>query len=618
MKRAVLPFFLLLPFISGAYTTPAIRQAEALKPERPAFNALPCLRKVPVEDREKAAKAWEIIRNWQADGKPDNRKLHVVYVTIRDRPPLKDYKERQDRIAKNIQAFYFDQMEANGFPPLTFALDLDANGKLIVHDAHLDTALGEISKPALGTPTRKAAEEVLIKAGIDPKRDYMLVVCQIPDGQGPYYGTGSHLSGCCWTCDAEHIDPLNFTSDEKGDYRFGPKGNDTTVYIGGTAHELGHCFSLPHTMSLERKREAGSSIMASGNYEYGKELRGEKGSFLIQSDALRLASIPLFSGKEKSIENPEKAIFSDFSTEKIGDGFTLKGRVAGSPPVYGVVAYFDPAGGSDYDASSATAVPESDGSFSLSLRRPGFTGLFELRLVALHADGSTVTQSFTLNKYDTGVDLSPIEEAAHFETVRSNWKAGNTGKALQALAALKESAHEENGAFRQACRNWELVLKVKWQPPKNAVPADLSDDVKTLNLADATPKAVESAWASAYWDSLNPHTGTNTPWPIIKGASVERFIYTHAPGSFTYDLGGKWTKLTATLASPGQSHTASIIAVFADGKEVYKTKLLSPGDSENVSLDLTGVSALEIKGLIPEGKGNRNAFSIVANGVLER
>ena len=45
---------------------------------------------------------------------------------------------------KNIQAYYADQMQANGFPPLTFQLDLDERGKLVIHDAYVDKPMSEM------------------------------------------------------------------------------------------------------------------------------------------------------------------------------------------------------------------------------------------------------------------------------------------------------------------------------------------------------------------------------------------------------------------------------------------------------------------------------------------
>ena len=50
---------------------------------------------------------------------------------------------------------------------------------------------------------------------------------------------------------------------------------------------------------------------------------------------------------------------------KRAKGFEFSGKVTGEPPVYAVVGYLDPEGGSDYDATTTTAVPDKEGRFTL-------------------------------------------------------------------------------------------------------------------------------------------------------------------------------------------------------------------------------------------------------------
>jgi hypothetical protein len=70
-----------------------------------------------------------------------------------------------------------------------------------------------------------------------------------------------------------------------------------------------------------------------------------------------------------------------------GKGFELTGKVTGDPPVYAIVGYLDPKGGSDYDATTTTAVPDPEGRFTLDCQAlaPGKDA--ELRVVYLQANG---------------------------------------------------------------------------------------------------------------------------------------------------------------------------------------------------------------------------------------
>lgn len=296
-------FVLLLALGAGAWNAPAMgKDAEsASRSPAPAaregaeFTRLPVSWTVNPGDAANARAAWKALSAYH-QGKPkSSRKLHVVYVTFKDRPALEGYRERYDHILKNIQAYYADQMQANGFPPLTFQLDLDERGKLVIYDAYVDRPMSEMNVQSSGPVSREAAKKVLASKGIDIEKEHVLIVCQLPDGVGPYYGGGFSHQGTGWTCDQEGLDPASFLDTEMmqgGRFKV-TKGKNATIYIGGTAHELGHSFGLPHTGNGWDYPNAGDSLMGHGNSTYGNELRNEgKGAFLAPTDALKLASVP--------------------------------------------------------------------------------------------------------------------------------------------------------------------------------------------------------------------------------------------------------------------------------------------------------------------------------------
>lgn len=600
------------------FTTQGIIQSREHKKQGKEFNILPVSWKASDLDKARAAKAWQIIRDWQKDGPVDKRKLHVVYVTITDRPALPDYKRRMDRILKNIQAYYADQMAENGFPPLTFGLDLDKDGKVIVHEAHVDKRLEELNTYTSGPPTREAAEKVLRAAGVNPEKDYVLIVAQIPDKKGPYYGLGNAVAGRCWICDAAHLDPMNFASQEKGNYLFQTLGNDNTVYIGGTAHELGHCFSLPHTKELTPASEAGISLMGSGNYSYGIEFRNEgKGTFLIQSDAMRLASIPLFSGVDKPVTGNTQADMTDLKLAPVKDGLRLSGKVSGNPPVYALIAYFNPAGSDDYDQSSSIAIPEADGSFTIDAVRPGFSGTFELNLFALHANGATSKlKGETLKMNDQGIDYTRILLKEVVKEVWNYWQSDEKEKAQEALTKVLEK-HGNDPKLKKGLAVWKIAVDPKKNEPQHNIPAQVADDLKSLDLTTSKPTKVVSGWGNSYWGTLP--TNPNSPIPSFINYEAKTFMYTHAPGEFTYDLGGKWKRFTAQAGLPtGVGYAHMIITVKADGKEIFKSQDLSEGNTVPVSLNVEGVKTLTIEANPAPDHGNSGCWAIIADPVLTR
>mgnify|MGYP007019705655 FL=1 len=118
------------------------------------FTRLPVSWTVNPRDAANARAAWKTLSAYHRGKPKSSRKLHVVYVTFKDRPALEGYRERYDHILKNIQAYYADQMQANGFPPLTFQLDLDERGKLVIHDAYVDKPMSEMSVQSSGPASR--------------------------------------------------------------------------------------------------------------------------------------------------------------------------------------------------------------------------------------------------------------------------------------------------------------------------------------------------------------------------------------------------------------------------------------------------------------------------------
>ena len=596
------------------YETPGMAQTGKAVAHASEYNRLPVSWKSSQEERNLATSAWKVIRDWQKDGKADGRKLHVVYVTLEDRPALKGYKARLDRIVKNIQAYYSDQMKANGYPPLTFALDLDKKGNVVIHDAHLNNYMADLSVDTAGPPIQEVAEEALRRAGVNPDREYSLIVVQMPDKKGPYFGNGDHKSGRALICDAPHLDARNLTSREEGNYMFGSLGMDNTVYIGGMANVLGTSFGLPHTSCLDDER--GVSLTGSGNYEYGKDLRKEGlGAYLLPTDALQLASLPLFSGKSRECADVQSATFYDMDGEPIKDGLKLKGKVKGTPPVYGVVAFFDPAGDGDFDANAAMTVPDKEGNFTLDIVRPEYRGVFELRLVALQADGSRICKHATMVMKDDGIDLAPLEMSVIADKVKKCWIARDWAGADAALKEVKEQ-YGEDPAFERGLKAWDKAVHPLWDGPADNVPSLAADSVKELNLVDAKPRKAVSGWWMPFWDSLPGNPGG--PFARFSNYMPKRFMYTHAPGNFTYDLGGKWKTFDAVMGMPVGGYGSVVISIRVDGREIYLSPELREGESHPVHIDVKGIDTLSIDVLNAPGKGKHGNWFVVADPLLKR
>lgn len=168
-------------------------------------------------------------------------------------------------------------------------------------------------------------------------------------------------------------------------------GKYNSIFIGGTAHELGHLFGLPHNAETPADLPVrGHALMGDGNRHLHEELRGDgKGTFITLADALRLVSNPLFSGVDKGLNQDwrYRVTHCVFDNSEAGH-LKLTGQFQSSQPVYGVVAYVDPDGDSNYNAVSYAGNVGTDGTFSFAMNslpkgsKPG-----EIRLILLCASG---------------------------------------------------------------------------------------------------------------------------------------------------------------------------------------------------------------------------------------
>jgi hypothetical protein len=349
----------------------------------------------------RAVAARTILADYQAGAPRNHRVLHVAYFCPADRTPAAGYEERLGRVLGDISAYYAAQLRHYGLPSEGIPLARDEQGRLVIHLVKGARPAAEYSEAASADEIRRDVRKVLTAAGIGLQTNHVVVFTRLGNYDGtntshnsPYCGMGNSQSGFCWQFDSDILDTrrLQTTNQWVNDRQYGhiTLGRYNSIFIGGTAHELGHLFGLPHNAETAPELKArGHALMGDGNRHYGEELRGDgKGSFITLAHALRLASNPLFSQVDKGLgERWRWTADCRFDTNTAGH-LKISGRFTSSQPVYGVVAYVDPNGGSDYDAVSYAGAlgPDSTFTFELdSLPRAKKTG--ELRLCLLCASG---------------------------------------------------------------------------------------------------------------------------------------------------------------------------------------------------------------------------------------
>ncbi|MDG1895553.1 MAG: NPCBM/NEW2 domain-containing protein [Fuerstiella sp.] len=556
----------------------------------------------PVESadaRDQAAAARRILDTWHADNpERDDRFLHLVCWTPSDRDFPKDYKPRLTRIMGHIQDFYLREMERLGFGERTINLKYDAKQLLVLHTVRGRHATSHYAVQS-GNEIRKECLPTLHAAGIEPDRETILILCNLAtwDEQqlrfthkSPYYAGGSYRSGTAWQLDSPELDSRNLglTKPMIRDGQYGriSLGKHNSIFIGGIAHELGHALGLPHCKARPDEAVRGTALMGSGNRTYGSEIRGDgRGSFLTLAHALRLASHPQLSGSVKGLRQDASASIDDVSIVARDKSIQVSGVVSGDPPIYAVVAYFDPDGGNDYNATTATAVPSADGRFTLSSDALVSGKAGQLRLFPLHANGSAGGQmSRTKYRYSYSVaddgtpDLSTIQVQQQLAPIVAALAGGDRDKAISLAADIK------------LAKAATIAMRLTQPSVPTQDPAEFDGGSSVISLTDFTTTSATVGWARPAFNRVPD----NTMLLESGGQIYETGIYAHAPARHVYQLGEKWNSLSGKVGL-ASGHRGSVqFEITGDGKTVWKSQVIRSDNTADFEVKLDGVQQLEL------------------------
>lgn len=574
----------------------------------PIFSAVAAHASDLDDERRQVKEALKILDAWHQDQpEPGERFLHIVCWTPSDRELPADYQPRLTRIMEHIQAFYANEMERYGMPDRTIRLPY-RDKKLRLHIVRGKHATDHYAMES-GSEIRDECLPVLKEAGIDAEQETIFILCNLAawdaeklrfSHNSPYYAGGSFRSGTAWQLDSPELDTLNLKQKQPmihdGQYGNISLGKHNSIFIGGMAHELGHALGLPHCTARPDESVKGEALMGSGNRTYGDELRQEgKGSFLTLAHALRLASHPQFSGSVKGMNLQATAEISSLQIEAKGKSINVSGIVKADPPVYAMVAYFDPEGGSDYDATTASTVPLADGQFQLSSEAlsPGKPG--ELRLFPLHVNGSAAGQmSSTTFRYSYGVNADGTPDLTAFQTRRQ------LQPIVDALTSRDEKRAGELVNNLTDTRLTAIARRLVGTRRLQKTPAQYSGSDALIALTDFSTSDVKVGWGQPVYDRVPDEQ------MLIEsgGQFFETGIYAHAPARHAYDLNGKWSGISGHVGLAA-GHDGSVeFEVIGDGKSLWKSDVVKSSSTEPFEVALIGIQRLElVTHTTPDGAG---------------
>lgn len=553
-----------------------------------------------------------------------NRTLQIVYWTPADREPAPEYRERLTRVLRHVQGFYAKEMERLGFGRSTFKLEDDGDGLVKIHLVKGAANYSDYNVQS-GARIRRESLPVLSKAGVNADQETVVIFCNMSNWDpesgkisqnSPYYAGGGLNGGTAWQVDSPILDSdkladkMPVVSD--GQYGRISIGKYNSIFVGGVCHELGHAFGLPH--NKERPDEQalfGTALMGSGNRSYGDELRSEgKGSFLTLGEGLRLATHPLFLSSDEGIAVPRSSTIDEIEISKSGDGksFVVSGRVVASPECYAVVAYMDPVGGSDYDATTITAVPDKDGRFKLDCYALKANSASELRLVACTVGGGSIGDQTLVIPYSVSkegdVDLSLHETRHKLQSVVDAVDGRNLSQAKSEVGRLRRA-----NAEAQILEVAEAILAGAQTPTRT--PAEAKG--KMGNLSELKPSQAKLGYGRPVFNRLPEGGGL-----IMSGGEMfARGIYAHAPSLHVYDLGEKWKKFRGRVGVADGRGGSCVFVIKADEKILWQSDVLKEGKTVAFEVNVENVKSLQ---LIVEdgGDGKASDWGLWLNPELSR
>ena len=561
--------------------------------------------------QNKEAKARQILSFFKKNNNK-KRPLRIAYFNPSDRKAVPDYQQRIQKIMTELKSFYAKGMKLNGFGTRTFDLEMN-NKKLLIHFIQSSEPKknfarnGQTSKKIHSAVSKKLKEK-----GINIEEETVIVFQNLAriennsfyDTDAPYFGswhTNVNRKGFCYVVDSEFLNWNNLKEKTKkfsfNGQRSMTLGELASGQIGGVCHELGHAFCLNHTCDSHKiSSKLGTALMGYGNWTFKEELRQKgKGTYMSFVSAVKLMGHPCFSALSKATREFQ---ITDLSFNSMNGILDIHGQLHSNPDVYSVIAYCDNLSKrSDYDATGWVGSVNNMGNFQITINELKKSTPYKLNLQFLHTNGDESTESIEFKTSNLGKPI--IAEGQREKIILKpliKAKLKNQEELLKKLTRNLESYNKQKSISFLSSSIKLIDFKAKLKP------SEVLKKSKSIYLSQTKWSKAFTGYNSPINNSLH-EDNHQSPWPFLTSATkLHRFgLYAHANSEYTYELNGKWKKLTGACSLRKGMKGSVIFIIKGDGKELFNSGTVNDSRERNYSIDLKGINNLQ---LIVNDSGN--------------
>ena len=254
---------------------------------------------------------------------------------------------------------------------------------------------------------------------------------------------------------------------------------------------------------------------------------------------------------------------------------------------------------------------EDNGRFQLKIGelKPG---KFQLRLRVCHVNGASNVFDYDYSVgADKKPDLSAFRSAFALPEAMRAFAGGDKERVRSLVESLKRRFPRDAEIQQKAAHLVSLL-----DPPSPLSLRDIPADRKSVAVS-----AVEFRTATVGWGQpLRDQVLVELPLDCflqVGGRFYKSGLFAHAPSRYEIELKRGWKRLQTGYGLQ-DGHAGSVVFVIqADGRELFRSKLVNDQTLRSVGVDVTGVERLNLT-VEDGGDGGQNDWGIWIEPRLER